>query len=140
MKNIYKKNIKLNEVEDFIKTNNFRQLVVYEDNNEKRIIENTFINKIGDILRVYKTIATLSPAATLTAKNNAGYVFVFVGGKAHTLHRLVASTWVKKKKNRNEIDHKDGNKSNNSAKNLVWCTRQENMDNYYQNHYNKKGE
>lgn len=46
------------------------------------------------------------------------------------VHRLVAFAFVDgMTAERNEIDHKDGNKTNNKYNNLRWCTRKENMAN-----------
>ena len=47
------------------------------------------------------------------------------------VHRLVALAYVDgRTKARNEIDHIDGNRHNNSADNLRWVTHQENIDFY----------
>lgn len=54
--------------------------------------------------------------------------------KTHYIHRLVAEAYIKNKNNYKEINHKDGNKSNNNVGNLEWCTRKENI-----NHAFKKG-
>jgi hypothetical protein len=47
------------------------------------------------------------------------------------LHRLVAEHFVINDdfENKNDVDHKDGDKSNNKANNLRWTTRKENLDN-----------
>ena len=45
------------------------------------------------------------------------------------VHRLVAETWLTKPSEQHiEVNHKDGNKDNNSADNLEWVTRAENHD------------
>jgi hypothetical protein len=44
------------------------------------------------------------------------------------IHRLVAIAFLENTDStKKEINHKDGNKENNSAENLEWCTRKENM-------------
>ena len=46
-----------------------------------------------------------------------------------SVHRLVAQEFVKNKKGKPFVDHIDGNKLNNMATNLRWCTNQENVQN-----------
>ncbi len=43
------------------------------------------------------------------------------------IHRLVAETFLPKHPMRDEVNHKDGDKTNNHVNNLEWVTRQENM-------------
>lgn len=50
------------------------------------------------------------------------------------LHRIVAMAFKKNPKNKPCVNHKDGNKSNNSSKNLEWVTYLEN-----QTHADKTG-
>lgn len=47
--------------------------------------------------------------------------------KTFLVHRLVAETFIENPKNLLEVNHKDGNKHNNSVNNLEWCSRIENM-------------
>lgn len=50
------------------------------------------------------------------------------------VHTLIALTFVPNPDNKAEVNHLDGDKSNNSADNLEWCTREENMQ-----HASKEG-
>ncbi len=43
------------------------------------------------------------------------------------LHRLVAEAFLGKPSDANEVNHKDGNKANNSVSNLEWTTHSKNL-------------
>lgn len=49
--------------------------------------------------------------------------------KSMTVHRIVAMTWIPNSDPtaQTEINHVDGNKANNAAVNLEWCSRSENL-------------
>lgn len=71
---------------------------------------------------------------------NSGYLVVGIGDLGTiktknpnvTVHRLVAETFVPNPYNKPHINHIDGDKFNNAAYNLEWCTRSENMRHAYE--------
>jgi hypothetical protein len=62
--------------------------------------------------------------------NNYGYPMVglYKDSKLTTtaIHRLVASAFCSRADGCNDVNHKDGNKTNNTAANLEWVTKQQN--------------
>ena len=55
------------------------------------------------------------------------------GGKSsmHSVHRLVAQLFKKNPKDLPLVGHKDNNKLNNVASNLLWCTHSQNSQHSY---------
>lgn len=62
---------------------------------------------------------------------NDGYkrLQIWKDGKATymMIHRIVAETFLENPENLKYVNHKDGNKGNNSADNLEWCTQKHNI-------------
>ena len=80
----------------------------------------------------------------------SGYLSVTLhpGNRRVTIHGLVAEAFVPNPDNLPQVNHKDGNKLNNNANNLEWCTRSHNGKHAYdtglskqytgQEHHNSK--
>ena len=95
------------------------------DNYENRY--KIYIN--GDVEScIFKKKKMMNPS-----KNTDGYLQIGLtkkGEKLHKfflIHRLIAIHFIPNPEDKPFIDHKDGNKLNNSLENLRWTTHQENM-------------
>lgn len=97
------------------------------------------VNREGQILSTARkdTLGRPVKEKILKLKKVKGYysVDLMVDGKRIQMrvHRIVASVFLKNKNRCDEINHKDGNKQNNSVENLEWCTRSENQKHAYNN-------
>jgi hypothetical protein len=56
-----------------------------------------------------------------------GYSYIAINKKTKLVHRLVAETFLEQPLNKNVVNHKDFNKSNNQVSNLEWVTQKENL-------------
>ena len=70
--------------------------------------------------------------ALTTQTNKSGYVSLklidmYGVAKKIDVHRLVALNWIDNPLDKPQVNHIDGNKSNNSIENLEWNTAAENM-------------
>jgi len=74
----------------------------------------------------YKTDKWLKPATT-----SNGYKSVRLNNKTQNLHRLVAEAFCDKPEGCNQVNHIDGDKTNNHASNLEWVTMSENHKHAY---------
>lgn len=79
--------------------------------------------EVSDMGRVRNadTMRVLKPCP-----NAKGYMRVQICGKKYRVHRLVAAAFIPNPRDLPQINHKDGNKGNNSADNLEWCDQMEN--------------
>ena len=63
--------------------------------------------------------------------NRGKYLAVNILGKQLSVHRLVASVYIANPHNFDIVNHKDGNKMNNTLSNLEWCDRSYNQHHAY---------
>lgn len=79
---------------------------------------------IGKRWKVLKQVVTNNWYCIVTLHDNWKQYIRYV-------HRLVAETFIRNPDNKEEINHKDWNKQNNSVSNLERCTRNENQAHKY---------
>lgn len=98
------------------------------------------VSNLGQVksisFRNNKIKKTRSKILKLTeSKNGRIYVMLYKDGKRKnkTVHRLVASAFIKNPFNYAEINHIDGNPKNNNVSNLEWCDRNYNQKHAYTN-------
>lgn len=74
--------------------------------------------------------------------HNRGYLMVELANhgkkKAFTVHRLVANAFIENPNGYATINHKDENKKNNNVDNLEWCSLEQNIKMYLENHPDRK--
>lgn len=94
------------------------------------------ISSYGNLKRNYtkiingKKIKSTQPIKIYTDKNRylrCDLISYEGKRKSALIHRLVAQEFILNPNNYNEINHIDGNKSNNRIDNLEWCNRAYNM-------------
>jgi len=77
-----------------------------------------------------KSLKCKNPKIMAKRHNENGYCTIILyensKGTNFKLHRLVAEYFIPNPENKEQVNHIDGNKDNNTVANLEWCTRSEN--------------
>ena len=87
--------------------------------------ENAMVSSLGRFKDTKGVVKTPRP-------NKSGYCRVKINGKSHLIHVLIAKAFnLPRREGQNEVNHKDGNPSNNRLDNLEWATHGENIGHSY---------
>lgn len=105
--------------------------ILFRDGVEYREFEEgIYVGENGQVIRLYELSI---------GDNGNGYKHFTVQtdglSKRHYVHRAVAEVFQDNPENKLEVDHIDGDKSNNSAQNLQWINREDNVRKYYAGDY-----
>lgn len=65
------------------------------------------------------------------AKRPDGYLRIVLKNKGYYIHRLVAEAFIPNPDNKLQVNHKNGNKTDNRVENLEWLSRSENVKHAY---------
>lgn len=104
----------------------------YQISNFGRVRRKAKIVKVGikNVKKAFKEEQLLKPL-----KFTKGYLGIKLynnsGAKNYKIHRLVAEAFIPNPDNLEQVNHIDGDKTNNKVNNLEWCSCQENMEHSY---------
>ena len=94
--------------------------------------ENAMVSSLGRFKDTTGVVKTPRP-------NKQGYCPVRINGKFHYIHVLIAKAFdLPRRDGQNEVDHIDGNPSNNRLDNLRWATPRENVGYSYATNENRR--
>ena len=106
----------------------FESSVIAHGDNPSEIVESVekgyFVSPSGNIYNRHGDLM-------VGAVDHCGYRHTILNRKNRNVHRVIAETFIPNSNNLPCVNHKDGNKLNNSVDNLEWCTHSENIIHAY---------
>ena len=89
-----------------------------------------YVTDNGDVYsRNYRNTGRIKKMTPV--KRPDGYLRIMLKGKGYYVHCLVAETFIPNPDNKSQVNHKNGDKTDNRVENLEWCTRSENVRHAY---------
>lgn len=88
------------------------------------------VSNFGRVRSVHAKGKVLKPY--LTGKNHP-YPTVQIDGKNRKVHRLVAEAFIENPNNLPQVNHIDGDKTNNCVSNLEWVSNRDNVNHAFAN-------
>lgn len=92
------------------------------------------VSELGEI-RNRKTKHVIKPRLS-----DRGYLKIQLNRKTYRVHRLVAQSFIDNPLNLPEVNHKDGDKTNNTVSNLEWVSKKENIQHSFRMGLNNRWE
>lgn len=116
----YKRSIKRNEI--LVKrAKEIQATLDFLSYNWKRYDDRYIVSDCGHVIN------TQTNKLNKHTKNPLGYLVVSIANQVKSVHRVVAELFIPNPNNLPEVNHIDGDKSNNNISNLEWTTHSENV-------------
>lgn len=93
------------------------------------------VSSLGRVRRIKQACGTTIGKVLRPGRNRLGYPYVVLSREGrvttHTVHKFVAGAFLGPRPDGLDVNHIDGDKANNRAENLEYCTRAANLSHAY---------